>query len=206
MMTCTTCAFTGSWHKSLLLYWTAGTAWTAVLPIWGRLRFSRQNMASFSCKCKGVLQVDGGRGGGGVQWYFFVSPSTNLECCQGWKQNSMGARAAKLGSFNRSTFTQTKDPRVFQTPQSHLHPLVPLPPYSWGRRESIYGQDLQPPRIQALEKLVALLTERCLEQWGESLGALGALWPAPSEYKRRWWQHVAGIREFHCGLKSFQQL
>lgn len=30
--------------------------------------------------------------------------------------------------------------------------------------ESIYGRDLQPPRIQALEKLVALLTERCLEQ------------------------------------------
>lgn len=203
MMTCETCTFTGSWHESPLLYWPAGTVRTAVPPIWGR---HRQNMASFSCKCKGVLQVDGGRaGGGGCSGISLWAPAQILNVVRAENKNSMGARAAKLGSFNRSTFTQTKAPKGFPNPPIPPPPSGPPPTLFL----SIYGQDLQPPRIQALEKLVALLTERSLEQWGESLGALGALGaarPAPSEYKRRWWQHVAGIRKFHCGLKSFQRL
>ena len=56
-------------------------------------------------------------------------------------KNSLGARGTMLGSFNRSTFSQTKH----QGP-SNPHPPPPVP-------ESVYGRDLQPIRYPGTGKL-----------------------------------------------------
>lgn len=203
MMTCETCTFTGSWLESPLLYWTAGTVRTTVPPISAS---AARTWPHFHANVRGSCRLMGGGEGEGGAVVFLCEHRHKSWMLSGLKtktawvpQQPSWAPLTEAPSLKQKPQGFSKPPNPTSTLWSPSHPISEA-------GESIYGQDLQPPRIQALEKLVALLTERCLEQWGESLGALGALWPAPPEYKRRWWQHVAGIKKFHCGLKSFQRL
>lgn len=174
---------------------------------------SQKNMAktfcpcssSFWCKCEAALQVRMGGGGdrGKCNWGISLWGPTQIpNVLRAENKNSMGAAPATLAPSIEAPSATQKHWGLFKN----------IPPPHAG--QNLHCQQLQPSPFQALIKPLVVLFDSLVEWWRDSpcqskenWRPLGALWLAPSSvWSQCTWWHVAGIRTFHCGLKSFQRL